>query len=141
MALLLNACMIFPHRATFTPAIVGRVHRSGTPVENAMVSVVNGSPCNKGTAFVRTDSQGKFSAQRTTKMRYVLTMDTYYSFAVCIADRDRQYSAWVENGLGYSPGYMTLDCDLENNQLNYNKRRGSGVCRDITQYNTKGKKP
>lgn len=131
--LLLNGCIIFPHYQTITPALTGRVHRNAQPIENASVYIGSQSPCDKSRLLVHTNSEGKFSVERKRKLQYMLVMDPAYNFGVCIGDGDRRYQAWNEGGLGHPPGYMTLDCDLANQQLNSN-RRGSGICSDITQY-------
>jgi len=125
--LLLSGCVILPYRATFTPAVVGRVHRHGQPVENAHISVVRYEPCEKAKPGVQTNREGKFNIQRTKKVRWISVMDPYHRVAVCISDGDRTYRGWAESGLGYTPASLSLDCDLENNHLNSNDS-GAGVC-------------
>jgi len=113
--LLLSGCLILPYPATFTPAVVGRVHRHGQPVESAQVSVVRYEPCEEAKPGVQTNTEGKFNLRRTKKVRWVWAMDPYHGVAVCIRDGDRRYTGWAESGLGYTPASLSLDCDLENN--------------------------
>jgi len=136
----LNGCLLIPHRVTVSASIVGRVHRNGQPVEDATVYVaVRAERCYEGSLFMHTDSDGKFNFERRREIKYILVMDPAYSLRVCIADGDRRYVGWSEGGFG-GPADMTLDCDLENDPLKQNRRGGTGVCNDNSQYKTKPKK-
>lgn len=140
VAAVLSACVPFPHYQLVSPAIDGKVHRNGRPIENANVYIqhpADGKPkcSSKGEVAARTDSDGHFRFGMRKELQFILAMDHGCNWQVCIAEGASSYLGWFENGLGCPSAKMTFDCNL-NDQPHETKRGNSrartmGLCRSV----------
>jgi hypothetical protein len=118
MASWLSACMALPQEDIVSPALSGIVHRSGAPVENALVSleVSRGDACSSMSGeSTRTDRQGRFhfAARNEPTFRFLPSMGPSNRFQVCIADGLVRHQGWYERKQRGVDDTLTLDCNIQ----------------------------
>ena len=148
LVLFLSACVPIPNYAFLSPAVTGKVHRNGEPIENVTVylEIPIGEKCSfKSENVTRTNSDGQFHFEPTKELQFILAMDPIHNWQVCIKDGDRQYQGWYQHGIGRLAGIgqpapeVTLDCNLESkphiNKIGNTLGKTMGVCSSSWKYN------
>lgn len=135
-----NACAPFPHYDIVSPAITGKVHRNGKPVENAMVYFEY--PIKESCSFEsefrsRTNGKGQFYFELRKEFSFFVFMDRWVTWQVCIADGDARYQGWYEHAFGGYAPEVALDCNLESKS--HERKQGTmlktmGICTNL-KYN------
>jgi hypothetical protein len=140
VAALVNACVPFPHYALVSPAIDGKVHQNGRPIESATVYIphpVDGKPkcSSKSEVAARTGSDGSFRFDMRKELQFILAMDHGCNWQMCIAEGAAVYLGWFENGLGCPSAQMAFDCNLNDpphaTKMGNSRPRTMGICRSI----------
>ena len=116
--LALGACAPFPHYDVVLPSIVGKVHRNGKPVADAMVYFEYPEPVDDGCAFQseafsRTNNQGQFQFDQKQQFSFFVFMDRWVTWQICIVDGNARYQGWYEKRFGGYPSDNRFDCNLE----------------------------
>jgi hypothetical protein len=150
MLLMLNlsACMPLPNYAYISPIVIGKAHRGGTPIPNAVVSIEHprDEHCSyKSDVATRTNTAGEFRLEARKQFELFVFMDPFHNWQVCIVDGDRFYQGWYQRGLGRLAGIwrsapeVTLDCNLESTphltQIGNTLGKTMGVCSATWTYN------
>lgn len=145
---ILSACVPFPNYAFTSPAVVGKIHRNGKPIADAVVYIEH--PEDEACAFesevvTRTNSDGEFRFAPRKELQFFIAMDPVHNWQVCIVDGNRRYQGWYQRGIGRLAGIwrsapeVTLDCDLENKprvtQVGNSLDKTIGLCRASWKYN------
>ena len=148
LASILEACVPLPNHAFVSPAVIGKVHRNGKPVADAVVYIEH--PQDESCAFksevvTRTNSAGEFRFEPREELQFFVAMDPTHNWQVCIVDGDRRYQGWYQHGIGRLAGIgrpapeVTLDCNLEDRpsvtQIGNTLGKTAGMCSASWKYN------
>jgi hypothetical protein len=133
----LGACAMASHDAIVSPAITGRVHRDGRPVEHARIflEAPRGESCSfAGGISTRTDRDGlfHFEARRERLFQILPSQGASYRFQICIADETRRYQGWYERTVGRMDEKVVLDCNVQGPLPAYHETSSGkvmGICR------------
>ena len=130
-----SGCVPFPHYATSSPSVIGKVHKSGKPIENAIVYLEH--PVDERCTFesdvlTYTNSKGQFQFELRKEFQFFITMDPWQNWQVCITEGDDRYQGWYQNVLGGSPQEIRFDCDLNSSikveHIGNSMGKTMGVC-------------
>ena len=143
LLLVINACAPFPHYEIVSPAISGKVHRNGKPIENAMVyfeyPIGDTESCSFESEFrTRTNGEGHFDFELRKEFSFFVFMDRWTTWQICIVNNGARYQGWYEHQLGGPTPEVTLDCNLESKP--HVRQRGTllktkGICSSSSKYN------
>lgn len=116
--LALGACAPFPHYDVVVPSIVGKIHRNGKPVADAMVYFEYPEPVDDSCTFQsevssRTNNEGKFQFDQKEQFSFFVFMDRWVTWQICIVDGNARYRGWYEHRFGGYPSAVRFDCNLE----------------------------
>lgn len=133
----LGACAMASHDTIISPAITGRVHRDGSPVENAKIflEATTAESCSFTSGIsTRTDREGlfHFEARRERSFQILPSQGSFYRFQICIADETRRYQGWYERTGGRTGEKVVLDCNVRRPLPAYHETASGkvmGICR------------
>lgn len=117
MAALFNACVPVSYYAVVSPALTGKVHRDGKPIENAVVSleVPRGDTCSfTSEVSTRTDRDGVFRFEAQKEFELLGSVGGISRFQVCIVDGYARHQGWYERRSRGLDEKLILDCNVQN---------------------------
>jgi hypothetical protein len=126
----LSACAPIPHYEVVAPTVTGTVHRRGQPVANALVYL--NSPANEACSSdrgisSRTDVEGRFSLESRKEFRLFMVMDPAHDWQLCIAEGEKLYHGWDDQGIGNTVLQAVFACNLDEAPRQQTKQ-ATGLC-------------
>ncbi len=100
-----------------SPALTGKVHRDGKPIENVVVSleVPRADTCSfTSEVSTRTDRDGAFRFDAQKEFQLLGSVGGVSHYQVCLVDGYARYQGWYERRTGGIDQRLILDCNVQN---------------------------